>query len=99
MIRQRKTNQVWAMVLCIAMLVTVIGTASGAQRRHHGHNRGSRHSKLKGALIGGGAGLLGGALIGGRKGALIGAGAGAGSGYLIQRYRNHRRHRRHYKRY
>jgi osmotically inducible lipoprotein OsmB len=77
------------MLLCIALMIGIIGSLSAQQR----HDRGHRHSKLKGALIGGTAGLIGGALIGGRKGALIGAGAGAGTGYLIQKHRNRRRHR------
>jgi hypothetical protein len=72
------------------LLTFIIGTSGslsvGAQRRFSGRNRGPHHSKTKGALIGGGLGLLGGALIGGRKGALLGAGAGAGTGYLIQRH-------------
>jgi len=92
MIRGSKTKQVWAMLLCIALMVGMIGSVN-AQRRYR-HDRRQRHSKLKGALIGGTAGLIGGALIGGRKGALIGAGAGAGTGYLIQRHRNHRHYRR-----
>ncbi|HYV12985.1 MAG TPA: YMGG-like glycine zipper-containing protein [Pyrinomonadaceae bacterium] len=95
MIRGSKTKQVWAMLLCIALMVGVIGSVS-AQRRYRRDRH--RHSKTKGALIGGTAGLIGGALIGGRKGALIGAGAGAGTGYLIQRHRN-RRHRHYYRRH
>jgi len=96
MIRGSKTKQVWAMLLCIVLIAGVIGSVS-AQRRYR-RNRDHRHSKLKGALIGGTAGLIGGALIGGRKGALIGTGAGAGTGYLIQRHRN-RRHRHYYRRH
>ena len=98
MIQRSKTNKIWAMLLTIVMMVGLIGSVSGAQRRYR-HDRRHRHSKLKGALIGGAAGVVGGAVIGGRKGALIGAGAGAGTGYLIQRHRNHRRHRRYYRRY
>jgi len=97
MIRGSKTRQVWAMLLCIALMVGMIGSVN-AQRRRYRHDRRNGHSKLKGALIGGTAGLIGGALIGGRKGALIGAGAGAGTGYLIQRHRN-RRHRHYYRRH
>lgn len=47
----------------------------------------TRHSmskRAKGAIIGGGAGALGGALIGhGVKGALIGGALGAGAGYVV----------------
>ncbi|MGI4728391.1 MAG: YMGG-like glycine zipper-containing protein [Janthinobacterium lividum] len=40
--------------------------------------------RAKGAIIGGGAGVLGGALIGhGAKGALLGGALGAGAGYVI----------------
>lgn len=40
--------------------------------------------RAKGAIIGGGAGALGGALIGhGVKGALVGGALGAGAGYVI----------------
>ena len=87
------------MLLTVVMMVGLSGSVSGAQRRYYRHDRRHRHSKLKGALIGGAAGVVGGAVIGGRKGALIGAAAGAGTGYLIQRHRNHRRHRRYYRRY
>src|ERR1044072_9237338 len=96
MIRGSKTKKVWAMFLCIVLMVGMSGIVS-AQRRYR-RDRRHGHSKLKGALIGGTAGLIGGALIGGRKGALIGAGAGAGTGYLIQRHRN-RRHRLYYRRH
>ncbi|RYY30569.1 MAG: hypothetical protein EOP41_00400 [Sphingobacteriaceae bacterium] len=40
--------------------------------------------RAKGAIIGGGAGALGGAIIGhGVKGALIGGALGAGAGYVV----------------
>ncbi|MDT7602258.1 MAG: YMGG-like Gly-zipper [Acidobacteriota bacterium] len=78
-----------ALLSMILLLGAFAGTGFAVQR----HRRTHRHSKLKGALIGGGVGTVGGALIGGKKGAAIGAGAGAGTGYLIQRHRN-RRHRR-----
>jgi hypothetical protein len=58
MIRRSTTKKVWAMLLCIALMVGVIGSVS-AQHRHR-RDHGNRHSKLKGALIGGGAGLIGG---------------------------------------
>jgi len=92
-----RNKRMLAMFLSVALLLGTFGSLStSAQRRY---DRRGRHSKAKGAIIGGVAGLIGGALIGGRKGALIGAGAGAGTGYLIQRRRNHRRYRRHYRRY
>ena len=88
-----------ATFLSVALILGTFGSLSvGAQRRGSNRYNRSRHSKAKGALIGGAAGLIGGALIGGRKGALIGAGAGAGAGYLIQRHRNQRRYRRYYRR-
>jgi hypothetical protein len=84
------------MLLSVALILGTFGSLSvNAQRRYYRPH----HSRTKGALIGGAAGLIGGALIGGRKGALIGAGAGAGTGYLIQRHRNHRRYRHYYRRY
>ena len=47
-------------------------------------NRRGMSKRAKGALIGGGAGALGGALIGhGVKGALIGGALGAGAGYVV----------------
>lgn len=80
-------------LLVLVMVVSTFGSVSAQHRRRY---RSHKHSTTKGALIGGGAGLLGGALFGGGKGALIGAGAGAATGYLIQRHRNHHRHR-HYR--
>ncbi len=95
-------HQALAALLTIVLLMGTLGTFNvSAQRRSLGYYRGPHHSRTKGALIGGGIGLLGGALIGGKKGALIGAGAGGGTGYLIQRHRNnrHRHYRRYYRRY
>src|SRR6267142_4656339 len=95
-------RQVVAALLTVVLLMGVLGTFNvNAQRRSRDYYRGPHHSRAKGALIGGAAGLIGGALIGGKKGALIGAGVGAGTGYLIQRHRNNRdrRYRRYYRRY
>ena len=77
------------MFLVVVFLMLSAATEVSAHRRPYRHH----HSKTKGALIGGAAGLVGGALIGGKKGALIGAGAGAGTGYLVQRHRNRRHYR------
>jgi YMGG-like Gly-zipper len=86
-----RNKRLLAAFMSVAILLGTVGSLSAsAQRRYHYR---PHHSRTKGAIIGGAAGLIGGALIGGRKGALIGAGAGAGTGYLIQRHRNHRRHR------
>jgi outer membrane lipoprotein SlyB len=88
MVRTVFSKRIIAAFLSVMLLLSAfVGTGSAAQRRRH------RHSKTKGAIVGGVAGGVGGALIGGKKGAAIGAGAGAGTGYLIQRHRN-RRHRR-----
>ena len=94
-----RNKRMLATFLSVALLLGTFGSLStaNAQRRHY---RRPHHSRLKGAFIGGAAGLIGGALLGGGKGALIGAGAGAGTGYLIQRNRNRRwHHRRHYRHY
>jgi osmotically inducible lipoprotein OsmB len=89
MVRAVLNRRIIAALLGMTLLLgAFVGTGSAVQR----HRRG-RHSKTKGAIVGGVAGGVGGALIGGKKGAVIGAGAGAGTGYLIQRHRN-RRHRR-----
>jgi hypothetical protein len=97
-----RNRQALAALLSIVLLIGAFGTLNvNAQRRSRGYYGGQRHSRTKGAIIGGVAGAIGGALIGGRRGALIGAGAGAGTGYLIQRHRNNRssRYRRYYRRY
>jgi osmotically inducible lipoprotein OsmB len=89
-------------LLTVVLLMGTLGAFNvNAQWRSRGYYRGTHHSRAKGALIGGAAGLIGGALIGGGRGALIGAGAGAGTGYLIQRHRNNRdrRYRRYYRRH
>ena len=101
MIEVFRSKHMLAAFLSIALIIATFGSLSvnaqrGYSRRYY---RGSHHSRAKGSIIGGTAGLLGGALIGGRKGALIGAGAGAGTGYLIQSHRNHRRHRHYYRHY
>jgi osmotically inducible lipoprotein OsmB len=97
-----RNRQAFAAVLTIMLLIGTFGAFNvDAQRRARGYYRGTHHSRTKGALIGGGVGLIGGALIGGKRGALIGTGAGAGTGYLIQRHRNNRdrSYRRYYRRY
>jgi osmotically inducible lipoprotein OsmB len=94
-----RSNRMLATLLSVILLIgTFGGSTARAQSRQYRHYHRPHHSRGKGALIGGAAGLIGGALIGGGKGALVGAGAGAGTGYLIQRYRNdrHRHYHRHY---
>jgi len=93
-----RNGRVLATLLSVALILGTCGSLNvSAQGRYsRRYYRGSHHSRTKGAIIGGAAGLIGGALLGGGKGALIGAGAGAGTGYLIQRHRNHRHHRHHY---
>lgn len=92
MIRNVTKKSIVAILLLLAFLI-LTATDGLAHRRPYKH----RHSKTKGAVVGGVAGAVGGALIGGKKGALIGAGAGAGTGYLVQRHRN-RKHRRYVRR-
>ena len=94
-----RNRRALAALLSIVLLIGAFGTFNvNAQRYSRRYYRGPHHSRARGALIGGVAGLIGGALIGGKRGALIGAGAGAGTGYLIQRHRNNR-NRRYYRRY
>ena len=91
-----RNKRMLAAFLSVTLLLGTFGSLSvGAKGRY----RRPHHSRTKGALIGGAAGLIGGALLGGGRGALIGAGAGAGTGYLIQRHRNHGRYRRYYRHY
>ena len=93
MVRSVLNKSIVAALLCLALMLGVFtSTSLAAQRRHPKRHY---HSKTKGAVIGGVAGVVGGALIGGKKGALIGGGAGAGTGYLIQRHRNRKHRRRH----
>ncbi|MEK6321082.1 MAG: YMGG-like glycine zipper-containing protein [Acidobacteriota bacterium] len=89
MIQTVRNKNIIAMLLVVVFLVLTAATDVFGHRRPYRH----RHSKTKGALIGGVAGLVGGALIGGKKGAAIGAGAGAGTGYLVQRHRNRKHYR------
>jgi osmotically inducible lipoprotein OsmB len=94
-----RNTRVIATLLSVVLIVGTFGSSSvSGQWRYSRHYHRTHHSRAKGALIGGAAGLIGGALIGGGRGALIGAGAGAGTGYLIQRHRNHRHHRHYYRR-
>lgn len=95
----RQTRMLVACLVVIVLLTSFGGLTANAQHHGSNHHHGHSHSKLKGALIGGAAGTIGGALIGHGKGALIGGGLGAGTGYLIQRHRNHGHHRRYYKRH
>jgi outer membrane lipoprotein SlyB len=84
-----------ALFLVLVMVSSTFGSVGVSAQHRRYYRSHKKHSVRKGALIGGGTGLIGGALIGGGKGALIGAGAGAATGYLIQRHRNRHRHRRH----
>ncbi len=85
-------------VLIFALLFTLSATAPTvkAQTSKHtyyknGHKyvtktktRKGMSKRAKGAIIGGGAGAIGGAIIGhGVKGALIGGALGAGAGYVV----------------
>ena len=96
-----RRRQILAALLGVVLFIGAFGVFDvNAQRLSRGYYVGTRHSKTKGAIVGGVAGLIGGALIGGKRGAVIGAGAGAGTGYLIQRHRNRNDRRyRHYRRY
>jgi osmotically inducible lipoprotein OsmB len=87
---KRMLAAILSMVIVLASFGSISANAQGRSRRQY---RRPHHSRAKGALIGGAAGVVGGALIGGKKGALIGAGAGAGTGYLIHRHRNKRQKR------
>ncbi len=91
------SKRMLATFLSVALILGTFGSTGVFGQRRYYHR--PHHSRAKGALIGGAAGLLGGALIGGGKGAAIGAAAGAGTGYLIQRHRNHRGHRHYYRHY
>ena len=93
MIQNVKKKNMVAMLLVVVFILMTAVVDGLAHRRPYKH----RHSKTKGAIVGGVAGAVGGALIGGKKGAVIGAGAGAGTGYLVQRHRN-RKHRRYVRR-
>ena len=101
MIEVFRSKRMLATFLSVALIIATFGSLSvSAQRRYSRHYySGTHHSRTKGAIIGGTAGLIGGALIGGGKGALIGAGAGAGTGYLNQRHRNRHNRHYHYRRY
>lgn len=87
-VRKRNILVVFLTMVLFVFSVAPIGFARYRTHRTYYHH----HSKLKGALVGGAAGLGIGALAGGRKGALIGGAAGAGTGALVQHLRN-RRHR------
>jgi osmotically inducible lipoprotein OsmB len=87
-VRNRNIISIFLVVILIILTAAIDSSAHRTGRKH-------RHSKTKGAIIGGVVGGVGGALIGGKKGAVIGAGAGAGTGYLVQRHRNkkHKKYR------
>jgi osmotically inducible lipoprotein OsmB len=92
MVRAVLKKSVLAIVIVLAVMFGSLVVTDEANAAHK-TGRYHRHSKKKGAIVGGVVGAVGGALIGGKKGALIGAGAGAGTGYLVQRHRN-KKHRR-----
>ena len=57
--------------LIVVLIVGTFGSLNVTAQRRYSRRYPPHHSRTKGALIGGAAGLIGGALIGGRKGALI----------------------------
>lgn len=91
MIQMVSNKRIAAMLLSIVLVLSTFASVGLGQRR-------KKHSKTKGAIVGGVIGGVGGALLGGKKGAVIGAGAGAGTGYLIQRHRNNKAKKKYYTR-
>jgi len=92
MLAVRKRNILVVFLTMVLFVFSVAPIGYARYRTHRTYYVYHHHSKLKGALVGGAAGLGIGALAGGRKGALIGGAAGAGTGALVQHLRN-RRHR------
>jgi hypothetical protein len=91
MIHAGRKRTVIATLITLALLLSSFGLSVFGQRhrRPHYYRRShTHHSRTKGALIGGAAGVIGGALIGKGAGALIGGPAGVGAGILVQHIRN-----------
>lgn len=89
----KKLTLIFAVFFTLSAVTGEFAQAQTARHTYYKHGRRyvtttkTRHGmskRAKGAIIGGGAGALGGALIGhGVKGALLGGALGAGAGYVV----------------
>ena len=91
--------------ICLSLLLTVLFLNSGtvqAQGKDDDKPKTEKNGKSKkgkGALIGGGAGAVGGAIIGGKKGAIIGGAAGTVGGAAVGRKKDKKKDPERYEQY
>ena len=92
----KKIHLFLAMLLSVFLLET---SAVQAQDQEPKKEKKGMSKKGKGAVIGGGAGAVGGAVVGGKKGAVIGGAAGTVGGAAAGRKKDKKKDRERYDQY
>ncbi|MBK0403609.1 hypothetical protein I5M27_11470 [Adhaeribacter sp. BT258] len=91
--------------ICLSLVLTVLFLNTGSLQAQGKDDDNPKNEKKgmskkgKGAIIGGGAGAVGGAIIGGKKGAVIGGAAGTVGGAAVGKKKDKKKDPERYEQY